>query len=151
NKPASQVAVATTEATHSQPPTTSRKPAVENTATGNGTVTQNPKPKNKNDEPPPPPPTDPRAPLTDHVDLGRYVAPEKAPPSVLIERQSDPYPWGRLKPQSPVYTGKYLTSLPGYRSKVFLNSNVHLTLWGNLPDFSAVPPVLESVVMLNAP
>jgi hypothetical protein len=42
-------------------------------------------------------------------------------------------------------------SLPGYRSLLVLDSQVSLTLWGNVPEFSNWPPVLESAAMLNAP
>ncbi len=42
-------------------------------------------------------------------------------------------------------------SLPGYRSLLVLDSQVSMTLWGNIPEFSAFPPVLESAAMLNAP
>src|SRR5262249_35657948 len=49
-----------------------------------------------------------------------------------------------------VFTANYLVSLPGYRSKLFLDSGVRLMLWGNVPEFSE-SPVLESRVMLNVP
>jgi hypothetical protein len=44
-----------------------------------------------------------------------------------------------------------LLSLPGYRSTLALDAGVQLTLWGNLPEFSAFPPLLETAVMLNTP
>ena len=50
-----------------------------------------------------------------------------------------------------VYTGSKLVSLPGYKSEVRLESGVHLLLWGNLPEFSQMPPVLESAVTLHLP
>ena len=46
-------------------------------------------------------------------------------------------------------TANTLVSLPGYRSLIALDVGLHLTLWGNLPEFSPSPPVLESVVMLH--
>src|SRR5205807_2481027 len=100
----------------------------------------------------PPPvasPADP--PSTEHKDVGLYVARDKEPPSVLLQRERDPAPWGRLQPGSPIRTGYYLVSLPGYRSKLFLNSGVYLMLWGNVLEFSPFPPVRESMVKLNDP
>jgi hypothetical protein len=91
------------------------------------------------------------APSVEHKAVGTYVSPPKAPPSVLLHRHNDPYPWGQLRPDNRVYTSNYLVSLPGYRSKVYLDSGVQLTLWGNVPEFSSFPPVLESTVMLNVP
>jgi hypothetical protein len=84
-------------------------------------------------------------------EVGRYVSPEKGPPSVLLQRPSGQSLWGQLRPEDRIATGNYLLSLPGYRSKVYLDSGVHMTLWGDLPEFSSFPPVLESVVMLHAP
>jgi hypothetical protein len=83
--------------------------------------------------------------------VGIYLSPPKTPPSVLLQRQGDRYAWARLRPDSRVYTANYLVSLPGYRSKVRLETGVNLTLWGNVPEFSPFPPVLESTVMLNMP
>src|SRR5579871_1585685 len=85
----------------------------------------------------------------EHKEVGRYVLRDKEPPSVLLQRERDPDPWGRLRPDSPIRTGYHLVSLPGYRSKLYLQSGVHLVLWGNVPEFSAFPPVLESMVMLH--
>jgi hypothetical protein len=81
--------------------------------------------------------------------IGRYA--DKGPPSIVLERQHDPDPWARLRPDEPVLTESYLVSLPGYRSKIFLKSGVHLTLWGNIPEFSRFPPVFESTVVLHDP
>jgi hypothetical protein len=91
------------------------------------------------------------APSADRKAVGRYVAPEKWPPTILLQRQSDQYAWGRLRRESQVYTASELMSLPGYRSLLILDSQVSLTLWGNVPEFSNWPPVLESAAMLNAP
>jgi hypothetical protein len=95
--------------------------------------------------------TAPDAPSADRKAVGRYVAPEKWPPTVLLQRQSDQYAWGRLRRESQVFTASNLMSLPGYRSLLVLDSQVSLTLWGNIPEFSNWPPVLESAAMLNAP
>jgi hypothetical protein len=70
---------------------------------------------------------------------------------VLLRREGEAHPWAVLRPESRVSTAQTLVSLPGYRSLVALDSGAHLTLWGNLPEFSGSPPVLESVVMLHAP
>jgi hypothetical protein len=84
-------------------------------------------------------------------DVGQYVVLEGMPPSVVLQRQRETDPWGRLRNGSKILTTYYLVSLPGYRSKIELDSGVHLVLWGNVPAFSAFPPVLESMVMLHAP
>ena len=42
--------------------------------------------------------------------------------------------------------------MPGYRSELFLDSKVQLTLWGNVPQFDGIPPLLlETIVMLRVP
>jgi hypothetical protein len=66
-------------------------------------------------------------------------------------RQGDRDPWGRLKPKQGVPGANYLVSLPGYHSRVRLESGVDLTLWGNVPEFDREVPVLESVVILKVP
>jgi hypothetical protein len=83
--------------------------------------------------------------------IGRYPAIPKQAPSVLLQRQRDPDPWAKLRPEDAVYSGNYLLSLPGYRSTVYLENGTHLTLWGNIPEFSNFPPVLESTVLLLVP
>jgi pSer/pThr/pTyr-binding forkhead associated (FHA) protein len=83
--------------------------------------------------------------------VGIYVAGDKGPPSVLVQRQRDPDPWARLRPDERVATARYLLSLPGYRSRILLDSGVELHLWGNVPEMSPHPPVLESGVVLQAP
>jgi hypothetical protein len=107
-------------------------------------VAPNPGPRKEVEQPASPP-------KPEYVDVGRYVAKPDEPPSVLVQRERDPDPWGRLQRDSRVKTGYYLVSLPGYRSKIFLDSGVHLMLWGQVPEFSKFPPVLESTVVLHAP
>jgi hypothetical protein len=68
-----------------------------------------------------------------------------------LQRQGERFPWSVLRPEARVSTACTLVSLPGYRSLIALDAGPHLTLWGNLPEFSASPPVLESVVMLHSP
>jgi hypothetical protein len=95
--------------------------------------------------------------------VGSYISPEKGPPSILLQRRHDGDAWGRLRPAERVYTEHYLVSLPGYRSKIYIDdphappkngvpqSGVHMTLWGNVPEFSPYPPVYESMVVLHEP
>jgi hypothetical protein len=109
------------------------------------------KPKEKEPPPPPPPPPPDDLPGLEVRDVGRYVSLPKWGPSVLLQRPGEAYPWTPLRPEDKVATGQTLVSLPGYRSLVVLDSGVHLELWGNVPEFAAVPPVLESVVMLHVP
>jgi FHA domain len=100
--------------------------------------------------PTPPDPTPPDAPSPEVKEVGAYVALNQWV-SVLLQRQGAGYPWTVLRPEQRVSTGQTLVSLPGYRSLLDLDSKVYLVLWGNLPEFSASSPVLESVVMLHAP
>jgi hypothetical protein len=97
----------------------------------------------------PPPPPAPSA-LLEEKFAGGYVNDEKHRPNVLLMRQRDPEPWGRLKPQRGVPCANYLVSLPGYRSELRLESGAYLVLWGNVPEFSP-EPVLESVAILKEP
>lgn len=90
------------------------------------------------------------APSEEVIPAGSYVALDQWV-SVLLQRQGEAHPWAVLRPEGRVATGHTLVSLPGYRSLIALDSRVHLTLWGNLPEFSAFPPVLESVAMLHNP
>jgi hypothetical protein len=86
------------------------------------------------------------------VPVGRYLAEQGSEPSVLLARRGPAYPWAALRPNTPVLTAQTLLSLPGYRSEIVLDKGVQLTLWGNVPQFCAVPPLLlESVVMLHEP
>jgi hypothetical protein len=83
---------------------------------------------------------------TERAELGRAIL---VPPTVLLQRPPEREIWQRLKPQTRVFSNDYLLSLPGYRSELRLDSGVHLLLWGNLPEFSRFPPVLESAVVLH--
>lgn len=114
-------------------------------------------PVNPNDGAPKNPPIEKAAPpaevmpLVEHRDIGRYVQPQKGPPSVLLARQRETQPWGRLRPDQRIHTGTYLVSMPGYRSQVDLESGVQLVLWGNVPEFSNESLVLESEIVLHVP
>jgi hypothetical protein len=84
--------------------------------------------------------------------VGQYEAGGDGPPSVLLARRGEAYPWAPLRSGETVKTARSLLSLPGYRSDVLLKSELVLTLWGNIPQFDGVPPLLlESGVMLNVP
>ncbi len=83
--------------------------------------------------------------------VGRYKV-EMPTTSILLERQpSAREPWKRLVRENLIQTGSQLVSLPGYRSEIRLENGVHMLLWGNLLEFSAMPPVLESSVSLHVP
>jgi pSer/pThr/pTyr-binding forkhead associated (FHA) protein len=104
-------------------------------------------------EPSPPPPTNP-PPLIDEEEkvVGRYVALPEWGPSVLLMRRGAAQPWAALRSEARVRTGQPLLALPGYRSHILLDSGVDLTLWGNVPQFCGVPPLLlESSSTLRAP
>jgi hypothetical protein len=90
-------------------------------------------------------------PAVQPLDVGAYVHADNEPPSILLQRQRDPEPWERVASGSRVQTEYYLVSLPGFRSKVYLDSKVLLTLWGNVPELSSFPPVLEATVRLHDP
>jgi hypothetical protein len=94
---------------------------------------------------PPSPTTVPPA-STERTELGKAVL---VPPTVLLQRPPERETWQRLRPQTRVSSNDYLVSLPGYRSELRMDSGVHLVLWGNLPEFSRFPPVLESAVGLH--
>jgi hypothetical protein len=91
--------------------------------------------------------TQPVAPASSkRAELGKSLL---VPPAVLLERPQNKQSWQRLKPQARVSSNDLLVSLPGYRSELRLDSGVQLLLWGNLPEFSRFPPVLESAVVLH--
>jgi pSer/pThr/pTyr-binding forkhead associated (FHA) protein len=81
--------------------------------------------------------------------LGKFVPVGAS--SIVLVRGSGAEPWKVLLPDGPVASKSSLVGLPGYRSEVRLDSGVRLQLWGNVPDFSAYPPVLESAVTLHVP
>jgi hypothetical protein len=79
--------------------------------------------------------------------VGRYVA--ENIPTILVRRNKGTEPWERLVRETPVYTTDRLVSLPGYRSEVRLDNDVHLVLWGDVPDSSTRVLMLQSAVVLN--
>jgi hypothetical protein len=106
----------------------------------------------KEPPPPPPPPVTPVSEALVEKPVGRYLAREEWGPSVLLTRRGEAYPWAPLRLEEKVISAQTLLGLPGYRSEVLLDSKVQLTLWGNIPQFDGVTPLLlESVAMLRVP
>lgn len=83
-------------------------------------------------------------------EVGTYVVHEHWV-SVLVQRRGEGYPWTVLRPDARIVTGNTLVSLPGYKSVVGFDSGLELILWGNLPEFSPAPPLLESAVLVHSP
>ena len=113
-----------------------------------------PKPEVKPVEEPkakPPAPSGPQAPSEQRVQVGRYALVEGRPGVLLKATRDARKPWERLAPEAPVFSTETLTSLPGYRSEIRLDSKVHVQLWGNLPELAPPPPipVQESAVVLH--
>lgn len=100
----------------------------------------------QNKPPPTPPPVPPQS---EPTAVGRY-APQ--PVGVLLQRRSENYPWVPLQPDEPIMARHSLVCLPGFRSVIELDNKSGLVvLWGNLPEFSPPPTVLECVAMLESP
>ncbi|MFN4261431.1 MAG: HEAT repeat domain-containing protein [Gemmataceae bacterium] len=90
-------------------------------------------------------------PSPEHKLLGQHVARQDGEPSNLVQRLAGTDVWQRVPPHAPLASGHLLVSLPGYRSDLRLDAGAQLRLWGNLPAFSILPPVLESAVVLHPP
>ena len=98
------------------------------------------------------PPARPLKDIPVEKSVGRYLVLEGWAPSVLLARRGEAFPWTPLRPEAQVLTSRALMSLPGYRSEILLDTQVQLTLWGNLSQLCGIPPLLrESAVMLNVP
>lgn len=89
--------------------------------------------------------------------VGKYVKHPNGPPSILLQkRPGELSPWVCLRSgendtsADSVQSGSTLVSLPGTWSTIVLDSGIQIDLLGNLPEYSAVPPVLESAVMFHA-
>jgi hypothetical protein len=105
-------------------------------------------------QPPPEPPAKPKpsAPQPVAAASGERAELGKAnlvAPTILLQRSADRQGWQRLKPQARVSSNDYLVSLPGCRSELRMDSGAQMVLWGNLPEFSRFPPLLESAVVLH--
>jgi hypothetical protein len=97
-----------------------------------------------------PSPVRPQPPRREREETGRYVTQVGAPPNVLLARAAGQERWERLSSGGKVFTSDMLVSLPGYRSEVRLDSDVYVTLWGNLLEFAPLP-VFESAAILHPP
>jgi hypothetical protein len=83
--------------------------------------------------------------------VASYVVLPQWGPSILLDQRSEGYPRARLRPEARVLSSHTLLCLPGYRAHLQGDRGVHVTLWGNVPEFCAVPPLLlESAVILKA-
>jgi hypothetical protein len=82
--------------------------------------------------------------------VGKYLVAAMAPPSVLLDQPAGKDTWQRAKAGAPVSSADTLVSLPGYRSELQLDTGLRLVLWGNVPQYSAIP-VFESSVTLHVP
>jgi hypothetical protein len=79
--------------------------------------------------------------------IGQYVANTKEP-SVLLEK-TDKGRWERLVAKNRVFSARPLVSLPGSKSLVVLDNAVDLVLWGNLPELTLDPMLLESRIIVH--
>lgn len=71
------------------------------------------------------------------------------PLATLLHKDGD-QPWA-VVPDGKLTSGEPLMSLPGSRSELKFDGGLVVTLWGNLPEYLARPPLLESVATLHAP
>src|SRR6266540_765604 len=66
-------------------------------------------------------------PTTERREVGKFTSKGE----ILIRRSKEE--WKRIPVDGTVFTGEPLVSLPGYKSRVDLNSGVRLLLWGSVP------------------
>jgi hypothetical protein len=83
-------------------------------------------------------------------ELARYVSLPEAKPNILVQRAAGKEQWTRVRPESKLFSADELVSLPGYRSEIRLESDVHLLLWGSVPE-QLYLPLLESGAKLHVP
>ncbi len=84
--------------------------------------------------------------------VGKYLAPDFKDPGVLLQHAGKgASPWKRLVDKNaPVISGTPLVSLSGSKSVINLEeTDIELTLWGNLPEVTLDETVLESRVVLH--
>lgn len=82
--------------------------------------------------------------------IGQFVAPDFKEPAVLLQAKPDKSGWVRLlRNNGSVFTARSLVSLSGSKSVVKLDSGVELLLWGNLPEVTLDPQLLESEVTVH--
>ncbi len=91
----------------------------------------------------------PAPPSTKQVVVGNFIPPATKAAAILLQPLADKTDWRRLdSKRSEVYSGRPLVSLPGCRSTVDLQSEVRLTLWGNVPELLPAP-LFESRVEIH--
>lgn len=88
--------------------------------------------------------------------IGRQIIPTGTQPALLLALKPGANQWQKLTREAPVASTDTLMSLPGYRTDIQLESQVRLTLYGNLPEvyqnFTLQEfPALESRIVLHVP
>ena len=79
------------------------------------------------------------------VPVAQYIEPSIKEPGVLLQLRSDKSGWTRIRDKKDrVFSGRPLMSLPGSKCTVKLDSDVDLTLWGNLVELTLDPLLAES-------
>jgi hypothetical protein len=93
----------------------------------------------------------------ERVEVGKYYVSDNSPSSLLVQHKENDG-WNRLRPNSPVFTGDPIMSLPGYASEVRLNCGIYLLLRGHVREFTppdrearALDHLQESAVVLHKP
>jgi hypothetical protein len=93
----------------------------------------------------------------ERVVVGRYYVSDNSPPSLLVQHRANDG-WSRLKPNSTVFTGDQIMSLPGYASEVRLDCGISLLLRGHVREFTppdrearAMDHLQESAIVLHKP
>jgi hypothetical protein len=102
-----------------------------------------PAPQKETSWPPPPPNTKTRQ------RAGTLVH-DNALQDLLMATPAGTHKWRRVVAKYPIMTSDELVSLPGFRSKLELDSGVQLILWGNLVEQMDKAPLRESAVTLHA-
>jgi hypothetical protein len=85
--------------------------------------------------------------------LGKSYRKTSDLPSILVAHAAGK-DWKWVRPFEQIYSNDHLVSLPGSRSEVRLDSEVHLVLRGLMPEFSRGPVMdflMESAVVLHKP
>jgi hypothetical protein len=101
-------------------------------------------------EPTKPPMMTINAPSQDRVVFGKW---EKKEPTAILVRTTPTTPtWTRVPTDEPnIITTDKLVCLPGYKATIRFDNEVHVDLWGNLPDLFPSTPLLEAALTPTAP
>jgi hypothetical protein len=94
--------------------------------------------------------TTPGKPSTARKEIGHYAFADGRP-GILLERAPQAERWQRVRNESKIHSADRFVNLPGYRSELRLDSQVLLTLWGNVPEQLPNVPLFESGVVIHAP